>query len=171
VRGYEEAAKYVVAHTQRSPTCLFDSYLNGDFIYGVRCHDPARRLWVLRGDKLFFTVQSDPHAGYAEHVSTEDDVLALIHRYDPELIVVEEPQVMWQLPAATLLRQTLTGHPERFPLETTIPVETNYLTPRNITLKIYRNVCPNEHPDRTVEVDVMGMHRTLQTILPAGAGR
>lgn len=170
VRGYEEAARYVVEHTDDSPTCMFDSFLNGDFIYQVRRLDPDRRLWVLRGDKIFYGVLSDPHAAYREWAHGEDDVLALIYRYDPEFIVIEDPQVYFHMPMPEVVRAALHGHPERFRLEATVPVRSNSLGPRPIALEIFRNLRRNDHPDRSVEFEVLGMHRTIQTTLPGRPG-
>src|SRR5207248_3206301 len=78
VRGYEEAAAYVVENNRQTPVCLFDEFLGGNFIYQVRRHDPARRLGVLRGDKLFYVVLSEPHGGYEELAGGEADILDLI---------------------------------------------------------------------------------------------
>ncbi len=169
VRGYEEAARYVVEHTTDSPTCMFDSFLNGDFIYQVRRHDPERRLWVLRGDKLFYGVLSDPHAAYQEWVHGEDDILALIYRYDPEFLVIEDPQVYFHMPMPERVRAALHGHPEYFRLEATIPVQTNSLGPRPIRLEVFRNLRRNDHPDRCLEFEVLGMRRRFQTTLPGKA--
>jgi hypothetical protein len=166
VRGYEEAARYVIEHTDDSPTCLFDSFLNGDFIYQVRRQDPDRRLWVLRGDKLFYGVLSDPHAAYQEWARSADDVLALIYKYDPEFIVIEDPQIYFHMPMPELLRDVLHEHPERFRLETTIPVQNNCLGQYPIRLEVYRNLYRNDHPDRCLEVEVLGMRRRIQTTLP-----
>src|SRR5205807_8341028 len=120
VRGYENAARYVVANNQSSPFCLIDTYLEGNLVYYIRLHDPDRRLWVLRGDKLFYGVLSEPHAEYKEYARDKDDILALIYKYDPELIVVEQPQVWFHLPMAESLREVLREHPERFRLEKTV---------------------------------------------------
>ena len=43
VRGYEAAARYVLARTRTAWCCLFDGGLNGNFIYQVRRNDPDRR--------------------------------------------------------------------------------------------------------------------------------
>jgi hypothetical protein len=170
VRGYEEAARYVVEHTEQSPTCLFDSFLNGNFIYQVRRHDPERRLWVLRGDKVFYSVLSDPHAGYEERARGEADILALIAHYDPELIVIETPQVYFRLPMPDAVRAVLQQHTERFRLETVIPLDSNYPSFRDVKLEVYRNLQRGEHPGGRLEIDVLGMRRTIEATLPARAG-
>jgi hypothetical protein len=168
VRGYEEAARYVVEHTRASPTCLFDSFLNGDFIYQVRRHDPDRRLWVLRGDKIFYGVLSDPHAGYQEWAHGEDDILALLDRYDPEYVVVEDPQIYFHMRMPEVFRAVLHRHPERFRLEKAVPVATDGISlgRRPVTLEIYHNLRRSDHPERCLEFEVLGMRRRFQTTLP-----
>jgi hypothetical protein len=170
VRGYEEAARYVVAHTERSPVCLFDNFLNGNFIYQVRRHDPDRRLWVLRGDKVFYSVLCDPHVGYQEWAKGKDDLLALIFRYDPELIVVEEPQVYHPLPLAAVLRAALREHPERFRLETVIPVDSNHPLFQGVSLEVYRNLLRNERQERRLEVEMLGLRRSIQAMIRPKGG-
>jgi hypothetical protein len=166
VRGYEEAACYVVANTHETPTCLFDSLLHGNFIYHVRRHDPDRRLWVLRGDKVFYSVLSDPHAEYKEYAKDKDDILALIHKYDPEFIVVEQPQVHFFLPMAEALREVLREHPERFRLEKTVPLDTNYNIFAGVRLEVYRNLVRNPDPDANLEIDMLGLRHSIQAVVP-----
>jgi hypothetical protein len=166
VRGYEEAASYVVANTHETPLCLFDSLLHGNFIYHVRRHDPDRRLWVLRGDKLFYSLLSDPHAEYKEYARDKDDILALIYKYDPVFIVVEQPQVCFHMPMADALREVLRDHPERFRLEKTIPLETNYNHFQGVRLEVYRNLVRNPDRDINLEIDMLGLRHTIQTNVP-----
>jgi len=161
VFGYEEAAEYVLKNTTETRVCLMDGFLNGDFIYQVRRHDPDRRLWVLRGDKLFYTVLCDPHAGYKEHAKEEQQVLDLIHRFDPELIVVEEPQLYFELPGATLLRQVLHDHPERFQLEKSVPIRTNHFRFAGARLEIWRNLIRNPNRSEKLEVEMLTIGKSL----------
>jgi len=162
VRGCEEAARYVVENNEQTPICLFDGFLNGDFIYQLRRHDPARRLWVLRGDKLFYGVLSDPHGGYAEWAKTQEEVLDLIFKYDPELIVVEDPQIYFDLPGARLLRQVLQDHPERFRREKTFSLSSNHVTFRGKRLLVYRNLLRNPKRAEVLEIKMLGLGRSLQ---------
>jgi 4-amino-4-deoxy-L-arabinose transferase-like glycosyltransferase len=166
VRGYEEAARYVLENTHESSACLFDNYLNGDFIYQMRRLDPERRLWVLRGDKVFYGVQSDPHVAYVEWVRGEADVLKLVTRYDPELLVVEQPQIRDVLPAAETLRRTLREHGERFRLEKVIPIESNVRKYVGKELYVYRNLERNPDRDRDLKVEMLGLGTSIQTEMP-----
>jgi hypothetical protein len=170
VRGYADAAAYVVEHTTASPTCLFDSYLNGNFIYQVRLRDPDRRLWVLRGDKVFYSVRSDPHAGLAEYAHTKEDVLALITRYDPEYLVVEEPQVYFHLSTPDLLLKVLHDDPDRFRPVYDEPIKTNQPIYRGHRLVVYHNLVRNPAGPAAIEIDVLGMNRKVGTSLPPRTG-
>jgi hypothetical protein len=142
---------------------LFDNYLNGDFIYQVRLRDPARRLGVLRGDKLFYGVLSDPHAAYREYVTGEEDMLSLIYRYDPELIVAEDPQIAFQLPKAALLRKILETRTDRFRLERTIALRTNVPAFSGVSLRIYRSLLRNPRPEPLLRLEMAGMGSPLET--------
>jgi hypothetical protein len=166
VRGYEKAARYVLENTHETPVCLFDNYLNGNFVYQMRRLDPQRRLWVLRGDKLLYGVQSDPHVAYVEWARRQDDVLRLLTRYDPELLVIEEPQIYESLPGAELLRRTLHDHGEQFRLEKVIPIESNRRLYADKRLCIYRNLQRNPCRERSLELEMLGLGTSIQTQMP-----
>ena len=168
VRGYEAGARYVVEHTRTSRCCLFDGGLNGNFIYQMRRLDPGRKLWVLRGDKLLYSVLLYAQVGYASTPKNDEDMLATIYQYDPELIIVEEPQTFGRIEAAARFRALLARHPERFRLETTIPVETNDKGFGNLELKIYRNLIRNPKPSAELEVEMLALRRTIRTNLSPG---
>ena len=166
VRGYQEAARYVVDHNQGSPFCLIDTYLEGSLVYYIRVLDPDRRLWLLRGDKVFYGVLSDPSYGYVEHVKGKDAILAEIFRYDPELLLIEEPRIGPPLAMADFLRSVIHEHPERFRLEATIPIETNQPTFAGVKLNIYRNLLRNPASDHQVNIDMLWLRRRLQASAP-----
>jgi hypothetical protein len=166
VRGYGEAARYVLSTSKTSRFVMFDGYLSGNFIFQIRVHDPQRRLWVLRGDKLLFVLLGgDPTIGYKEIAKSDKDILDTIFRYDPELIVVEEPRVP-PLPIAERLRAVLRDYPDRFRLESVIPVQSNVIDYRGMKLMVYRNTVRNAHPDRRLEVEMLMLRRSIQTVVP-----
>lgn len=155
--GYEEAAKYVLDSTKTSPYCLFDNFLNGNLIYQIRRHDSKRRLSVLRGDKLFYAVMSEPHAAYKEFALGKEDILSGIYKYDPEYIVVEYPQVRFQMPMAGLLREVLEDSTDRFQRVWDIPLETNQNSFKGVSLLIYKNLIRNPHPTRLQGLEMVGL--------------
>jgi hypothetical protein len=166
VRGYEEAAQYILSNTRNSRICLFDGGLNGNFIYQIRQHDPDNRFWVLRGDRLFYSAVIFPRFNYKEFSKNEEDILATIFKYDPEFILLEEPRTFGAIPMANLLREVLKNHPERFQLETVIPLRTNRLSFQGVKLKIYRSILRNPYPERRLEIEVPGLRRTIRAVIP-----
>jgi hypothetical protein len=143
-----------------------DGFLNGGFIYQIRRHDPGRRLWVLRGDKLLYGVLNDPNGSYKEYAGGEGTILEILYRYDPEFLVIEEPQVRFKIPMGERLRRTLAAHPERFERVKSIPIESNVPVFRGVRLDIYRSKVRNPHPERRLEVDMIGLGRALGTEVP-----
>lgn len=168
LRGYEAAARYVVANTRSSRFSFMDGFLNGGYIYQVRRHDPHRRHWVLRGDKLLYGVLNDPRGGYQEYAGGEGAILDTLFRYDPELIVVEQPQVAFDVPMARRLRQALAAHPERFERVESFPVESNHPAFAGVRLDVYRSKIRNPAPARRLSFEMMGLGRPLAVDLPAG---
>lgn len=171
VRGYEDAARYVVSNSGSSPICLFFGRLNGNFIYQVRRNDPNRRLWVLRGDKLLFKTLGSSEFEYRPFTTSEDEVLETIFKYDPEFIVAEDPHtpISSDMDAKTRadfearVRAILESHPERFRLEKEIAVETNDPDHRGMRLQVFRNILRNDDPERSLEIDIRMLRQSIQT--------
>lgn len=161
IRGYEEAAGYVLEHSTNSKFCLFDGWWDGNFTYHVRHLDPQRRMSVLRGDKLFYGFICVPDTDYTEYAATDREMLDVIDRQAPEFVVVEEPQIMTHIPAAERLRTLLREHPEHFQLEKSIPVRGGKLV-RDFELRIYRNLVAASGASRPVEFEVLGLGKSVK---------
>jgi Gpi18-like mannosyltransferase len=167
VRGYEEAARYVVANSGQSRFCLFLGGLNGDFIYQVRHQDPDRRLWVLRADKIFYSVLVNPQVEYKEFAESDEDILATVFKYDPEFIVIEDGQGAGTVVRAEeRVRWVLNHYPERFRLEKVVAVKSNNSAYQGMQLKIYRNIFRNENPERHLDIELLMLRRNIQTDAP-----
>jgi hypothetical protein len=174
VRGYEDAAQYVVANSTDSPFCFFVGRLNGNFIYQLRRHDPNRRLWALRADKLLFSTLVSSDVEYREFTAADDDILAVIFKYDPEFIVAEKPQALnaigvgdqTRVDFEARVRAVLQNHPERFRLEKEVAVESNDADYRGMRLQVFRNMLRNEQPERRLEMEILMLRRSLQTDVP-----
>lgn len=163
VTGYAAAATHAVDHSAGDRPILFDGALSGNFIYHVRRADPARRLTVLRGDKVFYTTFSDPRNNYTELAGTESDVLAAIERFDPEFIVVESPHLYFSPRGADLLRDVLRKHPERFRLERSVPLRSNQADRFDgAHLEIYRKLDRGALGPAPVEVPIPALNRSVR---------
>src|ERR1044071_5634626 len=174
VRGYEDAARYVATNSTNSPFCFFVGRLNGNFIYQLRRHDPNRRLWVLRADKLLFSTLISSQVEYKQYADGDEDILATIFKYDPEFLVVEAPQTSNSIGVGDearidfeeRVRAVLKAHPERFKLEQEIAVESNDPQYHGMRLQVFRNILRNENPERRLEMEILMLRRSLQTDVP-----
>jgi len=155
LRGYEAAASHVLRGTKDSRRCLFDGALNGNFIYQIRSHDPARRLQVLRGDRVLYSVLLQPDFGYTEPYRTDAEMIRALARFDPEYVVVESPPLIgFATPAGERLRRILRTEEDRFRLETVIPIQTNQSEFKGSQLLVYRNRIRNPAPQTRIEFTV-----------------
>lgn len=162
VRGYEEAAVYVLDHRETDRPVLVEGVLSGGFIYQVRRHDASRSLRVVRGDKLLYVVLSDPANGYREFARTDAELLAKLHEADPEFVVVEFPQLFeLNTPIASRLRDLLLSRPERFELERRFVFDTNHDSFHLCGLEIDRKLDRNPAPTAPAAIPVLGLGRTL----------
>ena len=162
IRGYEEAAAFVLEHSGKSKFCLFDGWWDGNFTYQLRHLDQNRRMSVLRGDKLFYGFICVPDTDYTEYAANDREMLDIIDRQSPEYIVVEEPQIMTHIPAAERLRTLLREHPEQFALAKTIPVRGGKLV-RDYELRIYHNLRVPTGTTEPVEFDVLGLGKSVRS--------
>jgi hypothetical protein len=166
VRGYEQAARFVLENSAESDgnVCLFDGWLDGNFTYHMRHLDPQRRFGVLRGDKLFYGFVCVPGTDYTEYTKTDRDMLDMLGRYAPKYIVVEEPQIEHSIPAAQRFRELLYQHPERFRVEKTIPIHSGSFA-GDYELRVYRNLARDEsaRSERPVEFEVLGLGRAVRS--------
>ena len=162
VRGYDDAAAYVVQRNTGGRPLFVDGELTGSFVYHVRLHDPSRRQTVLRGDKILYSMLSDPSVDYEQHALAEADVIAVLHEFDPEWIVVEDPPPTFHdVPGSALLRSTLAHHPELYRLEASIPIRSNYERFDGCALAIYRKLARNPTPTKPRAIRVPGLGRDV----------
>lgn len=164
VRGYEAAAKWMLSHRQTDRPFLADGELSGSIVYHTRLHDPARRVTVLRADKLLYSMFSDPTSGYAQHAATPADVLRILHDYDPEFVLVEDPAPSFRhdpVPGSELLLRTLRRHPTLYPPAQEVPLDTNYDRYEGVRLHIFRKLHRNPNPTSAIELPVHGLGKTL----------
>jgi hypothetical protein len=166
LRGYDQAAEYIVNNSNGSKNCFISSYFNGSFIYSTRCRDPKRKLRILRASKLLYGVICTPQGGYKEFVQNQDEVLLKIYQTDPEYLVIEVPYagnaVGIEIPMADLVIQTIKKHSERFQLVHTIPIDTNQQAFNNVNITIYKNLYRNPNPNPNIEYEMLSLKRTIQ---------
>jgi hypothetical protein len=65
------------------------------------------------------------------------------------------------------VRAVIGNHPERFTLEKVIAVNSNNSQFQvAATLKVFRNTLRNENPERRLDMQILMLRQTLQTVVP-----
>lgn len=157
--GYEEAAQFVLAATPAA-TVLFSGDMDtGYFAFFVRKHDPARRLIVLRSDKVYTT--SNMRAPSVEdRIQEPAQIYDALHQFGTRYVVIEdrasESRVLeW-------LRQELKT--PRFAERRRIPIRTTDPRLRGTSLAIYelRDATPPD-PDAvlSLRMPIVGQSLTV----------
>ncbi len=164
LRGYEEAAAFIAADHSASLYCLFVGYLDGNFIYQARLHDPDRRRWVLRADRLFAAFAGNERSPSPAPLD-EALILATLYDYGPEFVVIEERRRVVP-PLELQIRGVVTRHPERFRLERTIAVDTNDDWMRETRLLIFRNTLRNPTPRRRLDLQIPALSLDVHGAVP-----
>jgi len=166
VRGYADAAEYVLANTDGPGIVLFDGHFDGTFIHSTRVRDADRRIWIARGDKLLYAVRSDPGAGYVEWTKSEREIADLLTRLAPEFLIVEEPPLKHVLPAQVALRRVLTERVDLVERVAEIPIRNNNIEWMDgARLAIYRMRNRPSGP-RTLNIPMLWGGRDLAIEVP-----
>jgi hypothetical protein len=162
LRGYADAARYVLRGSEAAKYCVFDGGLNGDFVYQVRVHDPRRRLGVLRGDRLLYSILIQPEMGNREWARSDSQMIADLRRYDPAYVIVEEPPVRgFDTPAAVRLRRILDSRTDLYERVATFPIETNQAALGLESLAVYRSRMRTGGPPPPLQIDVPALRGAL----------
>jgi hypothetical protein len=87
--GYEDAARFILS-ADPGPTVLFSGDVDtGYFTFFVRKHDKARRLVVLRADKLL-TTSLMGRVSVEERISGREEIYTILHRFGTRYVVIED---------------------------------------------------------------------------------
>ena len=162
ISGTGKAAQWVLQHAKTDRPMCYEGQLNGAFILAMRQQDGTRSKRIIRADKLLYSVYSDPMGGYEEYAKTDQEMLELLHRYDPEFVLVEQDEIFWATNAGKRLRHILATHSDEYRLETTIPFETNYGNYAKSPILIYRKLRENPQRMSILEIPIMALRDKLQ---------
>jgi hypothetical protein len=149
--GYEAAAQFVVARSQQ-PAVLFHAVSDtGYFVFFARVHDLARRLVVLRAEKLL----TSPHAGDS---TTPDQLAALLRRQGVHYVVIEERDA--ETPVLRLLHTELRS--PRFAERRRIPIGTREPGASGADIVVYEFLeAGPPAPDAEVSIGVWRANRQI----------
>lgn len=130
--GYEEAARFVLA-SQPGPTVMFSGDVDsGYFTFFIRKHDPARRLVVLRADKMLTTSRMD-RVDVEERIDRPEQIDDVLRTFGTKFIVVEDRPSKARV--LEWLRDEVRS--SRFAERQNIPIGSDNRRLRGTSLKVY----------------------------------
>lgn len=163
VKGYEDAAKYVVKWGQKNPVILFCGTLEGNFIFFVRKYDPDRGMSVKKSHRIFIAEHHVSGKRRKTFVTEQEQILSVIMAFNPKYIVLENFSENHFDPLINDTHKTIQSNSRLFVLEKTFPIQTNRYWRNDGNLLIYRNVSETEKKGRRIdfkmeyiEEDIMG---------------
>jgi 4-amino-4-deoxy-L-arabinose transferase-like glycosyltransferase len=167
LRGYRPAIAHALKETHGPGILLFDGLMSGTVVYELRTQDADRRLWLLRGDKIFAASRSDPSQGYIEWAADEAAILKLLDEVDADWILVEEPPGRFETPMARKLRTVLANHPERYVRTETFPVENSeFAWVDGVKLIAYKPAKPRPTGPRRIAIPMLWQGGKIEAVIP-----
>jgi hypothetical protein len=149
--AYEEAARFVLADmgTPLAPTVLYSASIDtGYFVFFVRKHDPARRLVVLRSDKLLTTSLME-RLNAEDRIGSPAEIYPLLDRYGTKFVVIEDR------PSGSMvldwLRDELKGN--RFIERQRMSLDGAHVSLRGVSLVVYEYKAARP-PDPDAAIDI-----------------
>jgi len=146
--GYEAAARYVVEHPYGSTVLFSGDVDSGFFVFFVRKHDEARRLVVLRADKILTTSRlADP--AVEDRIEHPEAIRPILTELGVGYVVIEDRPS--ESKVLEWLRSELKS--DAYVERLRVPVESTDRRLRGSNLVVYqvRNA-PAHAPDARVEV-------------------
>jgi len=163
VTGYAEAARDVAGRTQDGDVVMFSGERDGNFIFDARVLAPHRSLSIIRSDKLLLRLAIERSRGVEDRGLSAAEILDLIDRYGVRYVVAQTG--FWtDLPSMRRLDDVLRS--DRFEEVRRIAVTSN--APHgDRELVILRNRAPVTTMPRPIELEMVGIGRTLRGTLGA----
>jgi len=87
--GYEEAAQFVLASNPGATVMFSGDVDTGYFAFFTRKHDPARRLVVLRADKILTTSRMS-RPSIEDRIDRPEQIYDVLQRYGTRYVVIED---------------------------------------------------------------------------------
>ena len=158
VRGYAEAAQFIIEHAPKHSVVLFSGNRDGSFVFNVRADDRRHDLSVLRADKILLRIAIERSRGYEDRGLTENTIYDLLNHYGVHYVVAQTD--FWtDIPSMQAL-QNLLMDKSRFQSVQRISTKSNYNIPDR-ELVIYRNLGEVADKPMPISLEMVGIGRTI----------
>ena len=158
MRGYEQAAAYVLEHAPADSVVLFSGNRDGSFIFNMRAGKRGD-VSVARADKLLFRVSIERERGIQDRQLTGERIAEFFHQHGVRYIVYD-PDFWQDLPSMAALSALLEDH-SRFALVQEIRTTANF-NQADKRLRIYQFLGELQSPALPLGAELVGIGTELK---------
>ena len=158
VRGYEQAAAYVLEHAPADSVVLFSGNRDGSFIFNMRAGKRGD-VSVARADKLLFRVSIERERGIQDRQLTGERIAEFFHQHGVRYIVYD-PDFWQDLPSMAALSALLEDR-SRFALVQEIRTTANF-NQADKRLRIYQFLGELQSPALPLGAELVGIGTELK---------
>ncbi len=164
VSGLEPVVQYLAAQPE-SDVLYYQGFLNGDFIFHVRKHDPQKRRLIAREKQIVATKINEGY-GTRTILRTAEEVIQLFHDWGIRYAVVENREFISGLNPVRVALQS-----DQFEVVKAYRIDSNieYFDNRQVT--IYRFKGELKRSEASVTVPMMTLREDIRVNLNRLAGR
>ena len=158
VRGYQEAAQYVVQNKKGASVLYSADIDTGYFIFEIRSLDADGEMIVLLSDKVLAT--SNLGRIVEERIQDKDEIFGVLNDFGVCHVVLEDKPS--QSAVIEWLRK-LVQKDQFFILKKTIPIQSNDKRIRGVSLKIYEyKFCGPPSPDAILDMNLPLINHSIE---------
>ncbi len=158
IKGYREAAQYVMEHAPPDSVVMFHGYRDGSFIFNMRVGDRPD-LSIARSDKFLIRVAIERIRGVEDRGFSTAGVEQLFQRHGIRYVVAQ-PGFWADLPSFMVLEQLLADG-SKFKKIHQIQTEANH-NHSDSEIAIYRYLGELQSPPQPMTVEMVGIGQTFE---------
>jgi hypothetical protein len=158
IKGYREAAQYVMQRAPRESMVMFHGYRDGNFIFNIRAGNRPD-LGVARSDKFLIRLAIERTRGVEDRGFTTDQIEQLFKRHAVRYVVAQTG--FWgDLPSFSTLEQLLADR-SKFEKVHRIETEANY-NQSDPEVVIYKYLGEIQLPPEPMALEMVGIGQTFE---------
>ena len=159
IRGYREAACWVLDHAPKNSVILFIGQRDGTFIFDVRADERRRDVSILRADKVLLRLAVKREYGVVDRGLSTEDMLNIIQKHAVHYVVAQ-PKFWLDIPSMKTLDELL-HDTKHFELAKTIKATGNSEHLEKEIL-IYRTLDPVAERPASISLELPGIGRSIK---------
>jgi len=140
VKGYSDAAAYLINHAHSGDVVLLDIDNTANFSFGLRESDNRQKLYVLRAEKIFVNYLFGGNTIKFDRGFSTQQIKSVINRYGVSYVVLQEPGLWINEPSMARLEAFVRNSGE-FQEIASLPID-SVIKSKRVKIDIFVNKNP-----------------------------